>query len=258
MELSKGTGPWTEIAQVASWGYLDAPPCGPVAYRVRAHWHGLSLWSEYGAVVTLRACASAAPTNLSVFPWQGTYYWLGWADQSSDESDFHIERQVEWGEWAEIAQVGANAASYVDTSAPCGVVAYRVSAHRHNSGQFSEYTNVASGSRACLATVAGVVPTLGGPGGGTSDGGSLNPARLAGWAGLLLLIWGAWLGARRWGRPFGPLGAARRGAQVALALIALLLLPAAALAQSGQVEFYHLDARPSTRASALERGSGRP
>ena len=184
VERSANGGSWTQILAWAIYQYVDpTPPCGPVAYRVRAHWHGLQLFSAYGPVVNFRACAPVAPGPLYVREWWGATR-LDWTDQSWDESDFHVERQVNWSEWEPIAQLGAGTQNYVDSAQVCGLVAYRVRAHRHDSGQFSEYTNVASRTRACSEPTAMMTPIGGGSGDASPRADGVRGAGWASWLGL--------------------------------------------------------------------------
>jgi hypothetical protein len=70
---------------------------------------------------------------------------LAWTDNSSNETGFKIERCQGAGctNFAEIAQVGANTTTYVDTGLlPLVTYTYRVRAF--NSGGNSGYSNTAS------------------------------------------------------------------------------------------------------------------
>ena len=275
VERSANGGPWTQILEWATYQYLDPnPPCGPVAYRVRAHWQGLGLYSAYSSVVSIRACAPVTPGTLSVREWWGATR-LDWG-QSWQESDLHVERQVDWGEWEEIVQLGAGTQNYVDSAQVCGVVAYRVRAHRHDSGQYSDYTNVASRTRTCGEPTAAMSPPGGENGTAAQAGGISTRARwasrlspstwlgLSTWfgllsllilAGLLGLAWGSGVRLARACRPRRVLRPATRLASVGLLMSVALLLPASVLAQSGQVvEFYHLDALGSVRAVSNQEG----
>jgi len=66
---------------------------------------------------------------------------LTWADNSSDETDFRIERGADpGGSFAEIVQTAANVTSYTDTNLTAGQqYCYRIRAC--NSGTCSGYTS---------------------------------------------------------------------------------------------------------------------
>lgn len=76
---------------------------------------------------------------------RGAQFTLTWSDNSSNESGFRIERATGAGAYAEIATVGANVVSYVDTGLPNSTAfSYRVRAY--NGAGNSGYSNVASAS----------------------------------------------------------------------------------------------------------------
>ena len=89
--------------------------------------------------------APNAPSNLTATAVSPTQINLSWQDDSSDESDFHIERSPTGsGGWTEIATAPANTTSYPNTGLSCGITYhYRVRVHRHSDGQYSAYSNVA-------------------------------------------------------------------------------------------------------------------
>ncbi len=67
---------------------------------------------------------------------------LDWADNSSNESSFRIERGTDGVNFAEIAFVAANVTTYSDHNLPPGTYYYRVRAA--NVGGYSGYSNVVS------------------------------------------------------------------------------------------------------------------
>jgi hypothetical protein len=89
-------------------------------------------------------CTGTDPTNLQAFVASETQIDLLWQDNSSDESDFHIERSPNGStNWTEIATVGANVTSYNNIQLSCSTTYYyRVRAYRQGDGQFSGYSNV--------------------------------------------------------------------------------------------------------------------
>jgi len=239
VERSANGGAWTEIAALGPRSYFDeTPPCGPVQYRVRAHWHDSGAFSPYSAVVNIRACAPVAPGTLYVREWFGRHR-LDWTDQSSDESDFHIERQVNGGAWAEVGTPGADAQAWEDFSPACGLNAYRLRAHRHDSQQYSDYTNVASITKTCFEATA----ALGSGRDRRTPGGDPNwgPVSAGGWLALFSLLGLPAVARQR-------LRHSRRRVAVSVSIVLLVLLwPAQAGAQMA-IEYVVTDALGSVRA----------
>lgn len=90
--------------------------------------------------------APAAPTSLSATAISSSQINLAWTDNSTLESDFHIERCSGAGctGFVEIATVGASTTSYPNTGlAASTLYRYRVRAHEHTDNLFSSYSNIA-------------------------------------------------------------------------------------------------------------------
>jgi len=69
---------------------------------------------------------------------------MQWAGNSENEPGFRIERAVNGGSFVQVAQVGANVRSFVNTGLnKKNTYSYRVRAF--NGGGNSAYSNVASG-----------------------------------------------------------------------------------------------------------------
>jgi hypothetical protein len=74
----------------------------------------------------------------------GSQITLDWADNSSDETEFRIERALNGGAWLQIAVVGAGSTHYVDSDTVCGAsYAYRVRAYRSSDGKISDPSSTA-------------------------------------------------------------------------------------------------------------------
>jgi hypothetical protein len=105
------------------------------------------------ASAATQACPPpSAPSNLNATAASQTRIDLTWQDNSSDETNFHIERSPDGvSDWTEIAIVEANGTSYGDTGLSCGTTYYyRVRAHRHTDWRYSGYSNVANATtQAC-------------------------------------------------------------------------------------------------------------
>jgi len=150
-----GVSDWAEVATVGAdvTGYSDTGlDCGTAYYyRVRAYRDGDGQYSGYSNVAneTTQTCPSpGAPSDLSAMSASYTQIDLTWQDNSSDESEFHIERSPDGvSDWAEVATVGAGVTGYSDTGLSCSTTYYyRVRAYRDGDGQYSGYSNVAGGT----------------------------------------------------------------------------------------------------------------
>jgi hypothetical protein len=87
---------------------------------------------------------------------QGAEVALTWADNSSNESGFRIERATQSGAFSEIATVGANVTSYVDGTVSSGTsYSYRVRAY--NSSTTSSFSNTAT---AAIPAASNTAPTI--------------------------------------------------------------------------------------------------
>jgi chitodextrinase len=98
--------------------------------------------------------APTAPTSLTVAQNSSspsTSLVLNWADTSSVESGFRIERSTGGGSFTQVGQVGANITTFTNTSLTASTTyTYRVAAY--NSTGSSPYSNTASGQTAASTT----------------------------------------------------------------------------------------------------------
>ena len=155
-----GTGNWSEIATVSAstnqdtGNYQDTGvACGTTYdYRVRVHRHSDQQYSDYSntATATTLVCPPNAPTSLTAAAASQSEINVSWQDNSSDETDFHLERAPgSTGSWSEIAT--PTASSYADTGLTCNTTYdYRVRAHRHGDDRFSAYSNTATATPPCV------------------------------------------------------------------------------------------------------------
>ena len=149
-----GTSGWLQIATSGSnaTSYQDdGLTCNETYYyRVRAHRHGDAQYSAYSntASATTQTCSLPAPSGLSAISVSSGTIDLTWQDNSMGESDFHVERSPNGvSGWIEIATVGADVTTYQNTGLACDTTYYyRVRAHRHSDGQYSDYSNIANAS----------------------------------------------------------------------------------------------------------------
>jgi len=102
------------------------------------------------------------PSGLSATAVSASQINLSWTDNTTTETGFEIERQVDGGGWASLTTVGANATSHSDTTVSCGhTYDYRVRA----------LTPLGNSNWSNIATAA--TPTC--PGGTTPSGGTTAP-----------------------------------------------------------------------------------
>jgi hypothetical protein len=129
-------------------GFRDRPlPAGSTfTYRVRAvGFAGSSGYSNTALGTTSAVDPPAAPSALSAASSGGSVQ-LAWTDNSSDESQFSIERCAGAGcaDFAPIGAVGGGVTTYVDSAVAGGQgYSYRVRAWASGGG-YSAYSNVAA------------------------------------------------------------------------------------------------------------------
>jgi fibronectin type 3 domain-containing protein len=144
--LTASSSGFSQIATVGAnvTAYQDTglAPSTTYYYRVRSYnTSGDSAYSNTYAVKTL-ALLPAAPSNLTATAVSTSQVNLSWADNSSNESGFRIERSLTGDAFAQIGSVGANVTSYADTGLAAGTAYYyRVCAY--NASGNSAYSNIA-------------------------------------------------------------------------------------------------------------------
>ena len=159
-----GSTGWAEIATVSA-GVISYSNIGLTCntsyyYRVRAYRSSDEQYSGYSSnanAATQLCDPPAAPSNLTASTFSQQAITLKWADNSSDESDFHIERSPDGSAgWLEVLRVGAMATRAYDPNLTCGkTYYYRMRAHRNADGQYSSYSNIASAAtQACSPPTA--------------------------------------------------------------------------------------------------------
>jgi hypothetical protein len=119
---------------------------------VRSRWFSISL--VFIAIALLHSPAEAAGINLS------------WADMSSNEDGFRIERKASGGNYAQIATVAANVKSYTDSGVTAGV-SYCYVVKAYNSGGVSAPSN-----SACVTTASSTSTTTSSSGSSSSTTGT--------------------------------------------------------------------------------------
>ena len=142
----------------ATWAVVGAAPANSTThtdvglscstsyfYRVHAFRSGDGAYSDYSNVASVHT-PPCAPTNARASNQISGTVELAWQDNSSDESEFQIERRPDGiTQWAALAVAAANAHHYVDGAAQCSSqYFYRVRSYRASDGQPSAtYSNEA-------------------------------------------------------------------------------------------------------------------
>lgn len=111
------------------------------SYRVRArNSAGYSKYSNTNSATTLAAAAPAAPSELTVAALNSSQMQLLWRDNSTDETQFNIERSTNGFLTTVPFSVSANVTNFIDVNLqPSTTYSYRVRAS--NSGGLSGYSN---------------------------------------------------------------------------------------------------------------------
>lgn len=141
----------TVAANVTQYNNTGLPASTRYYYRVRAFNEVGSSGYTNVADATTNASPPAAPGSLTAITASESQLNLSWMDNSGNESGFEIERSQDGTNFLKIAEVEANATSYLSNGLnPNTQYWYRVRAK--NNGGNSGYSNVAS------ATTKDVVP----------------------------------------------------------------------------------------------------
>ena len=121
----------------------------------------------------------ASPTNLKGSVVSSTQINLSWADNSSNETGFKIERSINGSTFAQIGTAGANTTAYASTGLAASTkYYYRVRAY--NSGGNSSYSNTVSATTTASSTPTPTPsPTPGGNGQSGNGHGKPTPGPTA-------------------------------------------------------------------------------
>ena len=155
---------FSEIAVVGAnvISYANTGLMGGTTYHYRVRSYNAAGNSSYSNVAkaTTTNTGPNAPTNITATATSSSRIALAWRDNANNESGFRIERSVDGTTFNQIATVGANVASYANTSlAPLTTYYYRVRAY--NAAGNSAYSAVASATsrNAAPATPSNVAAT---------------------------------------------------------------------------------------------------
>lgn len=149
VEAKPAGGSFSEVAQtgkdVTLFSHGNLAASSTWTYRVRGtNEGGTSGYSEEFTATTLPS-PPAAPSNLVMTPLSSAVVSLTWTDNSTNETEFRIERKQGTSAYAQIAQVTANGTGFFDAAvAPSTNYTYRIRAA--NTGGASPYSNTSTGS----------------------------------------------------------------------------------------------------------------
>ncbi|MGX2039453.1 M12 family metallo-peptidase [Methylocaldum sp. MU1018] len=142
--------------------YYNGQPTGVANYQDTAR----SMNGTSATVASFRASATTittttvptAPANLTATAQSSGSVALTWADKSSDETGFKVQRSQDGVNWSEIASLGSNVTSFTNTGLSASTTyAYRI--YAYNSVGNSEFSNTASATTSAN-TVDTTPPTV--------------------------------------------------------------------------------------------------
>lgn len=125
--------------------YTDSNYAAGTTYYYRVCAYNASGNSNYSniASATTSQTNPEAPDNLTATALKRAKIRLNWADNSSNETGFKIERSTSSAPWTQITTVGANVTTYTDSKLTVGITySYRIQSY--NSAGNSAYSNVTS------------------------------------------------------------------------------------------------------------------
>ena len=141
-------GVYVSVDAGAMWGewntnlpnvVIDELDIQATARIIRAATHGRGMFEAN----MLEPETAAAPSGLTITGVNSAEIYLAWTDNANNELGFQIERKTTGGVYAEIATVGVNITSFVDTGLSNNTeYFYRVRAH--NGAGDSDYSNEAN------------------------------------------------------------------------------------------------------------------
>src|SRR4030042_2516727 len=149
------TGTWTKIAEVGtdvrSYSNTGLNASTTYYYRVRSKKIKNKATTEYSAYSNTASATTpsgttlpSAPSSLSATAASSSQINLSWADNSSNETGFKIDRATSsTGPWSQIATVGTNVKTYSNTGLPASTT-YYYHVHAYNTAGDSAASNTDS------------------------------------------------------------------------------------------------------------------
>ncbi|AMV40931.1 fibronectin type III domain-containing protein [Planctomyces sp. SH-PL62] len=114
----------------------------PYYFRVRAYSNGTGSLSNYSATASATTPAIAAPSGLAASWSSGTQVSLVWADNSSNETGFRVERSTDGETWTSVGSPPAGQTSLTATGLTLGAT-YQFRVRAYNGSGESANSNVA-------------------------------------------------------------------------------------------------------------------
>jgi len=152
----KTTGNFISLGSVAAntttYTHSNLAQGTTYTYRVKAYNTSNNIYSAYSDEVLATTPVLPPPSALSATAFSSTQIQLAWTDNSTDETNFHIERKTgAEGAYSQIASVGANVTTYADTGLTQNTeYYYRVRAYNSSNAAYSAYSNEISATTATL------------------------------------------------------------------------------------------------------------
>ncbi|HXU30535.1 MAG TPA: fibronectin type III domain-containing protein, partial [Thermoanaerobaculia bacterium] len=141
-----GSFAWLTTVSSTTATFTDSTAQAATAYDYKVRVLNAGTASPYSNVVTATTNATipAAPSSLAATPQSATSVALSWADNSSNETNFEVQRRMlPSGAFGVLVTTAANVVSYTDTSA-AGNTSYEYKVRALNSAGGSTFSNVAT------------------------------------------------------------------------------------------------------------------
>lgn len=141
-----GSFAWLTTVSSTTATYTDATAQSATAYDYKVRVLNAGAASPFSNVVTATTNATlpAAPSSLVATPQSTTSVALSWADNSSNETNFEVQRRIlPSGVFGVTVTTAANVVSYTDTSA-AGNTSYEYKVRALNSAGGSSFSNLAT------------------------------------------------------------------------------------------------------------------
>lgn len=142
-----GTSDWSEIGTATATPYTDSTtnPSTTYYYRVRAYRNSDNVFSDYSAAASGILSSPATPASFAGVPLPINKAKLTWTDNTTDETNFRLERSDNGTSgWSEIV-IAANQVAYTESRTNCIQTSYfRIRAYRGSDNQYSVYSPIVS------------------------------------------------------------------------------------------------------------------
>ncbi len=174
IERSPNGTTWTQIGTAGpnATTFVDNTVQQDTLYYYRVRAINTYNQSSYATLAVGISTPPSEPSNLQAVATSGTQINLTWADNSSSEQGFHLDRKIglngSW-QWLSGAVIGANALGYNDTGLTAGTLYY------YGLRSYKASADSANSNEASAITLTGLVVTSNSDG-GTFAAGTLSKA----------------------------------------------------------------------------------